>query len=816
MGKSVAEEWARRLGLATSRLFGTGAPAPQPGSHTALLDGIAGSFLMSEADGAGGGSRPMQRDAADWSWSALMRHHVSLSDDDVSVTRSSTEEVERFSKASVEQRLPDFLQYLEGDRSAKPFDAVDHVVRCFQNLRAEIGGDPRHHLTAFLGLIGLRIDTPDIDAEDLPDCLSKVPATLKAYGMGDDMPSLSELTADVARRFYHDLLNRGETGRRLHLELTIRHASGDLFQAANMAPAPKARQADFWSLPAVRVRPHSLKGLAYTPLGLARVLAEEAVHGKGERPGTPLVLMDPSCGSGTFLIEAIAALARQGWRGRVRAVGFDISPAAVASARFALACSRHAHAGSGLEVEVDVRPQDFLDANFQPPAADIVVMNPPYVAWPEQTDAEKALLRDILGAMHKGRPDLSLGFVTKALRSSKPGAIVATLLPAGVLTAEYAERWREGLLEEAVPRLIATLGDHGVFRFAVVNIAALVLAKDATEATRIDGRTEMVWASEAFGAASAALRHLRMRRAGVAGQSSSGDGNWTSYGIEAPQLRDKATWLPAPGLLGPAMARFCETDATKVRDLFVVRLGVRSGDRGSFVISEADLHALPPGERRGFQAIAESGEIVDGEVRPAAYLFTAGEDLTDEGDLARLFPHYLERHLLDRKDALRARKRVKYWWSLGEARNKWKRNKEPRIVSRRFVKNNGFAVDPDGRYAVVQGFAWFPTPALKLAAKENRRGGDLLDVLRLYCVMMSSDVFFRIVREYSLTIAGGQVDLQQRFIYGVPMPSLPALLTNDRSVESLADRIRNAPFPPLELRNEFAEVCYRIDGSFTG
>src|SRR6202034_1483365 len=122
------------------------------------------------------------------------------------------------------------------------------------------------------------------------------------------------------RRFYEDLLGQASGAHRLHLNLTIRHASGELFQAAHLAPAPPSLQLPFFGLPAVRVRPHSLKGIAYTPIGLARSLAEQAINGLASDPGSTLVILDPACGSGTFLIEAVAALARAGWNGSLRLV----------------------------------------------------------------------------------------------------------------------------------------------------------------------------------------------------------------------------------------------------------------------------------------------------------------------------------------------------------------------------------------------------------------------------------------------------------------------------------------------------------------
>jgi len=139
-------------------------------------------------------------------------------------------------------------------------------------------------------------------------------------------------------------------------------------------------------LPAVRVRPYSLKGIACTPIGLARSLAEQAINGLTADSGSALVILDPACRSGTFLIEAVAALARAGWNGSLKLVGYDVSPTAIAAAKFALACVVREHAMLNI-IEVDLKIADFLDPEFAPITAHITIMNPPYMlsraSWPK-------------------------------------------------------------------------------------------------------------------------------------------------------------------------------------------------------------------------------------------------------------------------------------------------------------------------------------------------------------------------------------------------------------------------------------------------
>jgi adenine-specific DNA-methyltransferase len=170
-------------------------------------------------------------------------------------------------------------------------------------------------------------------------------------------------------------------------------------------------------LPSVYVRPHSLKGIAYTPVGLARSLAEEAISGLEPDGAKPIVILDPACGSGTFLIEALAALSRRRWIGPVKFVGYDISATAIASAKFALACASQEQ--SGMRIETELRVLDFLDPESICVDADVTIINPPFMSWSDLDMNQRRKLRETLGKNYQGRPDLSMAFVEKAIRQTR-------------------------------------------------------------------------------------------------------------------------------------------------------------------------------------------------------------------------------------------------------------------------------------------------------------------------------------------------------------------------------------------------------------
>lgn len=802
------QRWSRELGLATSPLFAHGSSA-----HTAMLDGVAGSFVLSDSGLAEFDSLAPDLGAS-WSWSSMMRHHVLVTNDVVTVSPSNGGNVELVARTAIEADLERFLRYLEDRASKSVTDVVDHVIAAFQGLRTRIDGPAEQQLTKFLALIALRLEQPNVPVSELPDLIDGLEASASLFDLADDAIGDIRIDRDLAARFYDQLLTDRRTGHGLRIDLTVRHAGAELFQAAHLAPPVAPAQGELLGLPtrAFRVRPHSLKDVAYTPVGLARSLSDSTLARCRPGPDGVLTIMDPACGSGSFLVEAIASLRRMGWNKPVRLVGYDISAAAVASARFALACAKLD--APAFRVDSVVEQRNFLDQTLETPAADVVLMNPPFRAWTDMDVDQQSAVREALGPNYRGRPDLSMAFVQRAVDISASHAIISALLPAGVLGNESAAAWRPALAKLAPPRLVGVLGDHSLFRFATVNVSALIL--DKADAKQEPGRNapdevQMMWASERPGAASAALRALRRESRGgilvTAPGEQSQASSWSLYPLAISALARKPNWLPAPGLLSATEREALAAIETRVGDLFAVRTGVRAGERDAFILSESQFRSLPLDEREAFRPIAEKRQIANGMVTPTDYLFDRGEEVEDEGELQRLYPAYYERHLLPWKGALEKRARAKRWWRQSEARNRWRASREPRILSRQWVKNDGYAVDPTGQFAVVQAYAWFPLPALKMYAKGRDEG--LVELLRLYTVLLSSDIFFSIAREYSTNAGGGQIALQQKYLLNVPLPNLGELL-NDKP--HLIDMIINweNEFPALRQRNAFASACYKF------
>lgn len=263
---------------------------------------------------------------------------------------------------------------------------------------------------------------------------------------------------DASERFARDLRGAEERlraaglgGRRAFVAL-VRHLAGRLGLPRELWPdgpdAPDAARLD-----ALALSPHlDLFGLAYerfftdlfkgergqyfTPRPLVELVADLAQVRPRDR------VLDPTCGSGGFLVAALA-------RG-ADVDGVEVDPDLVALARLNVAL----HGGNPR----GVRAADFFR---DPPddAWDVVLANPPFSV---DVDDPEVLARYELG---RGRARVASDalFLEAALARLRPGGRLVTVLPYSVLTGAASAPVRAWVERMAVREAVISLPE-GLFR----------------------------------------------------------------------------------------------------------------------------------------------------------------------------------------------------------------------------------------------------------------------------------------------------------------------------------------------------------------
>lgn len=188
------------------------------------------------------------------------------------------------------------------------------------------------------------------------------------------------------------------------------------------------------------------RGAFYTPPELSRFIVEWAIRTPHDQ------VLEPSCGDAEFLLAAADRLKALGVReqslgGHLQ--GVEVHPQAAVAAT-----ERLRTAGAPTEIEV----ADFFD--FSTPALfDAVVGNPPYVRY--QQFAGRARKKGLEAALAQGVRLTGLSsswapFVVHASRFLKPNGRLGLVLPAELLTVNYAASIRDFLLRRfATIRLVA-------------------------------------------------------------------------------------------------------------------------------------------------------------------------------------------------------------------------------------------------------------------------------------------------------------------------------------------------------------------------
>lgn len=772
----LPQHWADQFGLALAPLFENLEVATE-GSHAVLLDGGYGSFAMSVT------AEELWRDdkPACWAWSSNLPHHVTVTDTAVAVTRWDSSRAEVLARSSVEAQIESFYSYLAADRVKSSRRVVDYVLHLFRRMRtlvADADVPDEQSIDAFLAFLThiIERDRHQASAEDRIAILNaeagaQLLRQLPENGVNSLVDDLQERTAIQPFRLFPSL--------------AVRHAGSEIFQEAHfeLLRAPGLDLFDY-AAPA-EAKSVTRGGAHFTPAPLARCIAEQTLlQVEDLATRKQLTILDPACGSGSFLHEALRALRRINFAGQIALIGRDISPPAVSMADFVV---RHAAADWSAKgnIEIDIRAADSLAESL--PNADVVLMNPPFISWPALDDLQRDQMQRVLGSRLRGRGDFSMAFVTRAVDLLNAGGAFGLLLPSSLLTLQAADRWRTDLSERTDLRLLASLGDYGLFAHALVQVAAAVMCKPACPTGR-RGTTTALVTSNSADATGNALRNLRRSDGRAFGIGE--DDAWRLFEVPTSTLCSRPTWRLTTPRAEAALSRLLDAGASRISDLFEVRQGVLTGDNGAFILDASDFKALPLSEREYFRPAVLNQSIQDGRLKQLYWVFypydVEGPRITTDEELLQMVPDFAERFLFPRREELATRKSLtdasrNDWWGLSRHRATWAFSSTPRLISKYFGGPGGFAVDLEAHFLVVQGYVWFPKDILIVDdAEEDELALPIVDLLCAYMGIFNSRRFVSVLELFSPHVAGGQFNLSPRYVDHIPVPNLPELSRDER------------------------------------
>lgn len=180
------------------------------------------------------------------------------------------------------------------------------------------------------------------------------------------------------------------------------------------------------------------RGAYFTPPEIAAWLADWAIRRPEDR------VLEPACGEAAFLLAAAARLSALGAPPGPGGIAGQLAGSEVHAASARRAAARLAARGYGARIV----PEDFF-ARRPAPEFDAVIGNPPFVRFQAfRGSARAGALRAAraAGVRLSGLASSWAAFVVHASRFLRPGGRLALVLPAELLSVNYAAEVRQFLL----------------------------------------------------------------------------------------------------------------------------------------------------------------------------------------------------------------------------------------------------------------------------------------------------------------------------------------------------------------------------------
>ena len=597
--------WRLNLGLLPVPLFNQ-----QKNSSEAfiMLNGSHGNFCLSP------NIETLNEATRNYSWSSDVGYYVGIANDNVQVQRwdRGSIAIETYSEHSVRQNLDKFHSFLEANSPRREHSVVTHSIKVYRMLRASLGRDFDGHgsLQAFLYLLA-----------SISENQQRGSINLATWGLSIDAQQIAFAVSDSDWEQLILLLTDGQKKQNLNLEvdLMLRHATGRLFQEAHYE-ALFSNQLSF-ALPGFAPTPIQVSSqvrkssVHYTPLALVRTIVEETLSDRLLERGI-LSILDPACGSGEFLREAIRQLGLKNYSGKLKIVGWDVSPVACDIARFAI---QQEARNAPFHVEIDIRYLDALDEqNNWPSNVNVILMNPPFISISDLGKKQEQDLKRVLGETAKFRSDYSFAFLKKAVQTLSDGGVLGSIVPISFLDGDSASRLRGEIAENTHIQLIAKLGNQSLFSRATVDAAIYVTIKDSINRQEYPSPI-VFWSdyrSESSSAGARALRKLRYDK-----------NSWTlpvindGFSIyENTNLgKDNSHWTPRPYDAWKLLNSLAHMET--VGDIFDIRQGARTGNNSVFIIDRAYWQSLPQKEQVFFRPAVVNASVTHCVLQDVKYIF---------------------------------------------------------------------------------------------------------------------------------------------------------------------------------------------------
>lgn len=730
MNINSEKSWAVNSGLMPLHLN------PQDGlSRYIMLDGGIYDFCLDFSEQEDGIDAYKSR-----AWSSNSKNYIYLKGNDVIVYNWMKNSVDRLPKQIVQDKFDQFIKILNSNSYKTSDDVTPFVLELFRKLRNDT--------TEY---------KEPLEALNLLYCLL---ISLEENEFRTDVFDKWSIDNIAIPSYFEELVSLMKAGRRgiiPNLDLMLRHSSGVLFQDAHRVAQSFDMQLSLFGgfTSNIVLKPEELySSIHYTPQYLARSVVEQCVSELNLNK--PVVrILDPACGSGSFLVEVLKQLKEKKYNGRVVLFGWDCSPCAISTTRFLLQYEQRTQwSTQTLEIKLK-QVSDSLQEEWND-SYDLILMNPPFLSMELlKLQSEKDAVNEALKELGmKKRPNQSAAFLYKAVGALCAGGLLGTIIPSSLLLYEQYHVLRKTIREMADLKVVARLGNY-VFENALTDVSFVILQKkENTNST-----PQTIWCRNKDKVAYDALKDWRKMHYNNSLSCIKND-----YNIYTPSHFPlvRESWKPVPQSDDLFMSKLEERLAigylVELSSVFDIKQGALRGNKDAFIMNSTDYEVLGENERRLFRPVASADTIRDGKVDFSQYIWYPydkdGLVITTEEQLLQ-YPNVYN-WLRQWKDSLIKRSGINYWWGLTRPRN-WQFECSAKLVSKRFGNSSSFAITK-GTEVIEEGNAFLI------------KSKYLSDDIYFYFALFVSSMFDRLLSIYAKPILAGY-DLGQVHIKNIPVPN---------------------------------------------
>ena len=229
-----------------------------------------------------------------------------------------------------------------------------------------------------------------------------------------------------------------------------------------------------------------LNGVFYTPYFIVDYINSRVIY---ENSNKEIKVIDPACGSGIFLIDALFKLKQKLKKSYKELVeenifGVDIDPEAIGRTKVLLSLvvfenenkipeNFNLYSGNSLDKE-------FLKETFNGGRFEAVVGNPPYIRIQNLEEETRKIIKKHWKLV-QGDTDIFIPFIELGIDLLKDGGKMGYITPNSYFTTHSAKSLREFLQHNKYIEEIVDFGDYQVFEGVTTYTAITIISKKAKD-----------------------------------------------------------------------------------------------------------------------------------------------------------------------------------------------------------------------------------------------------------------------------------------------------------------------------------------------